>query len=115
MLLLSMNNYLKTCLIFVGWMIDADSRPSFRELTEEFAKMARDPGRYLVIKGDSHRRLPSFDLEESRDLVRNMSVATDGPEDIIDVDEYLNPDRNYETPAETDEELHTPNSLQVKQ
>ena len=30
-------------------MLDADSRPSFDELREEFAKMARDPGRYLVI------------------------------------------------------------------
>jgi len=32
-----------------GWMLDAESRPSFRELADEFAKMARDPGRYLVI------------------------------------------------------------------
>ena len=32
-----------------GWMLDAQSRPAFRELSEEFAKMARDPGRYLVI------------------------------------------------------------------
>jgi len=31
-------------------MLDADSRPSFEELREEFAKMARDPGRYLVIQ-----------------------------------------------------------------
>ena len=30
-------------------MLDAESRPSFRELADEFAKMARDPGRYLVI------------------------------------------------------------------
>jgi len=30
-------------------MLDAQSRPAFRELSEEFAKMARDPGRYLVI------------------------------------------------------------------
>ena len=30
-------------------MLDAESRPSFEELREEFAKMARDPGRYLVI------------------------------------------------------------------
>lgn len=30
-------------------MLDADSRPLFYELMEEFAKMARDPGRYLVI------------------------------------------------------------------
>ncbi|XP_050042583.1 epidermal growth factor receptor-like [Dermacentor andersoni] len=31
------------------WMLDAGSRPSFKELAEEFAKMARDPGRYLVV------------------------------------------------------------------
>lgn len=33
-----------------GWMIDADSRPKFRELINEFSKMARDPQRYLVIQ-----------------------------------------------------------------
>uniref|UniRef100_A0A8C5XTB3 Receptor protein-tyrosine kinase n=1 Tax=Microcebus murinus TaxID=30608 RepID=A0A8C5XTB3_MICMU len=32
------------------WMIDADSRPKFRELIIEFSKMARDPQRYLVIQ-----------------------------------------------------------------
>ena len=32
-----------------GWMLDAESRPSFSELELEFAKMARDPGRYLVV------------------------------------------------------------------
>ena len=32
-----------------GWMLDAYSRPSFKELAEEFAKMARDPGRYLSV------------------------------------------------------------------
>lgn len=31
-------------------MIDADSRPKFRELIIEFSKMARDPQRYLVIQ-----------------------------------------------------------------
>lgn len=33
-----------------GWMIDAESRPRFRELISEFTKMARDPPRYLVIQ-----------------------------------------------------------------
>jgi hypothetical protein len=42
------------------WMIDAESRPSFKELADEFAKMSRDPGRYLVIQGDRLMRLPSF-------------------------------------------------------
>lgn len=49
-------------------MIDADSRPSFSELTDEFAKMARDPGRYLVIKGDSLMRLPSSSID-AREMV----------------------------------------------
>ena len=42
------------------WMKDADSRPSFKELADEYAKMARDPGRYLVIQGDKLMRLPSY-------------------------------------------------------
>lgn len=31
------------------WTVDPDSRPTFRELIEDFSKMARDPQRYLVI------------------------------------------------------------------
>lgn len=34
----------------LGWMIDADSRPKFKELAAEFTRMARDPQRYLVIQ-----------------------------------------------------------------
>jgi L1 cell adhesion molecule len=50
------------------WMLDAESRPSFKELADEFAKMARDPGRYLVIQGDRFMRLPSYSPQ-----VRNVS------------------------------------------
>uniref|UniRef100_A0A3Q1CT61 Receptor protein-tyrosine kinase n=1 Tax=Amphiprion ocellaris TaxID=80972 RepID=A0A3Q1CT61_AMPOC len=32
------------------WMIDENVRPTFKELASEFARMARDPPRYLVIK-----------------------------------------------------------------
>ena len=35
---------------FLGWMLDAESRPTMKELAEECAKMARDPGRYLVVE-----------------------------------------------------------------
>jgi epidermal growth factor receptor len=45
------------------WILDAESRPSFKELADEFAKMARDPGRYLVIPGDKLMRLPSYSPE----------------------------------------------------
>jgi len=37
-------------LFAAGWFVDPESRPKFTELTEEFAKMAKDPGRYLVIE-----------------------------------------------------------------
>ena len=50
------------------WMLDAESRPSFKELADEFAKMSRDPGRYLVIQGDRFMRLPSYSTQ-----VRNVS------------------------------------------
>lgn len=35
---------------FTGWMIDENIRPTFKELANEFTRMARDPPRYLVIK-----------------------------------------------------------------
>jgi hypothetical protein len=72
------------------WMLDADSRPSFKELADEFAKMARDPGRYLVIQGDKLMRLPSHSVD-TRDLIRSMSDAHDGPEVIMDAEDYLQP------------------------
>ena len=46
--------HLKMCMFLhphcAGWMIDADSRPKFKELAAEFCRMARDPQRYLVIQ-----------------------------------------------------------------
>uniref|UniRef100_A0A673D0P9 Receptor protein-tyrosine kinase n=1 Tax=Sphaeramia orbicularis TaxID=375764 RepID=A0A673D0P9_9TELE len=32
------------------WMVDENIRPAFKELANEFTRMARDPPRYLVIK-----------------------------------------------------------------
>ena len=41
-----------------GWMIDADSRPRFRDLATDFCRMARDPQRYLVIRVSSKTAKP---------------------------------------------------------
>ncbi|XP_067934321.1 epidermal growth factor receptor-like isoform X2 [Watersipora subatra] len=73
------------------WVIDADSRPSFVELFDEFAKMSRDPGRYLVIEGDCHRRLPSSNID-SRELLTTSAteLCEDGPERLMEADDYLN-------------------------
>lgn len=43
-------------------MIDADSRPKFKELAAEFCRMARDPQRYLVIQVCGHAFLRNHPL-----------------------------------------------------
>ena len=52
--------YLSPLSSSTGWMIDADSRPRFRELIAEFTKMARDPSRYLVIQVRVVGRMPHW-------------------------------------------------------
>lgn len=47
------------------WMLDAESRPGFKELADDFSKMARDPGRYLAIPGDKFMRLQNFTTQVS--------------------------------------------------
>lgn len=64
------------------WMVDAASRPSFQELVEEFTKMSKDPGRYLVIQGDQFMKLPVQNID-TKDLVKD-----DGPEEIISAEDY---------------------------
>ncbi|XP_059470007.1 epidermal growth factor receptor isoform X2 [Neocloeon triangulifer] len=73
------------------WMIDADSRPAFKELADEFAKMSRDPGRYLVIQGDKLMRLPSFSPQDQREMIQSLSSAIGGSEAVVDAEEYLQP------------------------
>lgn len=46
------------------WMLDAESRPCFKELEDDFSKMARDPGRYLAIPGDKFMRLTNFSVPQ---------------------------------------------------
>jgi hypothetical protein len=82
------------------WMLDAESRPSFKELAEEFAKMARDPGRYLVIQGDKLMRLPSYTQQDEKELIRTLSMPIEGPETIMDAEEYLQPSKAH-TGADT--------------
>uniref|UniRef100_A0A8C7MJU8 receptor protein-tyrosine kinase n=1 Tax=Oncorhynchus kisutch TaxID=8019 RepID=A0A8C7MJU8_ONCKI len=73
------------------WMIDADSRPRFRELIAEFSKMARDPPRYLVIQGDDRMHLPSpTDTKFYQSLISGEDM-----EEAVDADEYLVPQHSF--------------------
>ncbi|XP_061633821.1 receptor tyrosine-protein kinase erbB-4-like isoform X6 [Phyllopteryx taeniolatus] len=74
------------------WMIDADSRPKFKELAAEFCRMARDPQRYLVIQGDDRMKLPSpNDSKFFQSLLDEEDL-----DDLMDAEEYLVP-RGFDT------------------
>ncbi|XP_075877795.1 epidermal growth factor receptor isoform X1 [Nelusetta ayraudi] len=83
------------------WMIDADSRPRFRELIAEFSKMARDPSRYLVIQGDDRMHLPT---PTDNRLFRSL-ISGEDMEDTVDADEYLVPRHGFFSSPSTS---HTP-------
>lgn len=75
------------------WLMDPESRPSFKELADEFAKMARDPGRYLAIPGDKLMKLPSYTVQDEKELIKTLSMPIEGPEVIMDAEEYLQPSK----------------------
>uniref|UniRef100_A0A674MX38 Receptor protein-tyrosine kinase n=1 Tax=Takifugu rubripes TaxID=31033 RepID=A0A674MX38_TAKRU len=61
------------------WMVDENVRPTFKELANEFTRMARDPPRYLVIKTvwASRSRLNSG---------RTMSESSEGCGTVVDME-----------------------------
>ncbi|XP_054473898.1 receptor tyrosine-protein kinase erbB-3a [Anoplopoma fimbria] len=61
------------------WMIDENVRPTFKELANEFTRMARDPPRYLVIKEDCNQQ------DSAPDELAQRSVDLDNLDDL-DID-----------------------------
>ena len=47
--------------VFVGWMVEAESRPNFHELKRDFDKFSREPMRYLSVEVDTMRER-EFDI-----------------------------------------------------
>uniref|UniRef100_A0A4W5MJP1 receptor protein-tyrosine kinase n=1 Tax=Hucho hucho TaxID=62062 RepID=A0A4W5MJP1_9TELE len=87
------------------WMIDADSRPRFRELISEFSKMARDPSRYLVIQGDDCMYLPS---PTDSKFYRSLISTSEDMEDVVDAEEYLLPDKTTHSLMSSTPTMRTP-------
>ncbi|KAK0178377.1 hypothetical protein PV328_002328 [Microctonus aethiopoides] len=72
------------------WMLDAESRPSFKELGDEFARMSRDPERYIANFKDI--KSPSYTAQENeKEMIRKLASTIDGNETLTDPDEYLQP------------------------
>lgn len=82
------------------WLLPAESRPTFKELAEAFGRMAGDPGRYLVIPRDKYLRLPHYSKEDEQELIKHLSMPSEGPETVMDAEEYLRPQKlnDSETP-----------------
>lgn len=76
------------CILLSCWQIDADSRPTFKELVIEFQKFASDPGRYLVIKGDTFSRSPQYTGQNQKDMIRTLTRQQHNQESVIDVDPF---------------------------
>ncbi|XP_076329616.1 epidermal growth factor receptor-like isoform X2 [Tachypleus tridentatus] len=59
------------------WLADAESRPPFKELAEEFGKMAQDPGRYLYVAGDKLSRGLSSTAQDQGTAFTDISMKSD--------------------------------------
>ncbi|XP_062852662.1 receptor tyrosine-protein kinase erbB-3a [Trichomycterus rosablanca] len=83
------------------WMIDENVRPTFKELANEFSRMARDPLRYLVIKGDCVAPDPALDEPYQRGT--QMDILGSGLEDQEDeaLDDGMTTPPVYLTPSKS--------------
>ncbi|KAJ3660838.1 hypothetical protein Zmor_005269 [Zophobas morio] len=66
------------------WILDAEGRPSFKELAEDFSKMSREPGRYLAAPGDRNYSTQEEDL-------RNLASTLETSGSQSEFDECLQP------------------------
>lgn len=83
------------CILLSCWQIDADSRPSFKELVDIFQRFAQDPGRYLHIVGDLHMRLPQYTGQDEKSRIRALALASQSREPgMPDTEDYLSPKRS---------------------
>uniref|UniRef100_A0A673CZ82 Receptor protein-tyrosine kinase n=1 Tax=Sphaeramia orbicularis TaxID=375764 RepID=A0A673CZ82_9TELE len=67
------------------WMVDENIRPAFKELANEFTRMARDPPRYLVIKVRHLDAAPDEVNQRSADLddLDDVDFGLDDPEEEV--------------------------------
>ncbi|XP_016089139.1 receptor tyrosine-protein kinase erbB-3-like [Sinocyclocheilus grahami] len=79
-----------------SWMIDENVRPTFKELANEFTRMARDPSRYLVITEEQRAPDPASDESHQRGTeMAILGVALEDQEDTIDMPRYITPSRSF--------------------
>ncbi|KAM6977789.1 receptor tyrosine-protein kinase erbB-3b [Aplochiton taeniatus] len=66
------------------WMIDENTRPTFKELANDFTRMARDPPRYLVIKSEREGESEDSYLRETERGLLEVGLEDQGEEGLED-------------------------------
>ncbi|XP_058867434.1 receptor tyrosine-protein kinase erbB-3 isoform X1 [Acipenser ruthenus] len=80
------------------WMIDENVRPTFKELANEFTRMARDPPRYLVIsRNNGYTELPFEETSQKGVELDGLEVELEEEEEA-GLDGTMNPSSLYLTP-----------------
>lgn len=79
------------CILLLCWNLDPEARPTFKQLADQLAEKARDPGRYLVIPGDQFMRLPSYTSKDEKELIRTLAPSLDAGGNLVQAEEYLQP------------------------
>lgn len=95
------------CILLSCWVLDADARPTFKQLAETFAEKARDPGRYLVIPGDRFMRLPSYTTQDEKDLIRTLAPfdGSSNTNTLLETEEYLQPKSRQQIENSSNDQL----------
>lgn len=94
-------------IMFRCWWLEPETRGSFKEMAEQLARMASDPGRFLVITGDKFLRLPAYTRQDAeRKLINMLAVPSEVQEEIVDAEEYFeqcprDPNKNDSPPPPT--------------
>lgn len=74
------------------WLEDDNSRPSFKQLSDELKSMLLDPQRYLVVQHDSESEaLPSPNPSDFYKSLLSEGMEGADPELLMDAEEYLQP------------------------
>ncbi|XP_038078963.1 epidermal growth factor receptor-like [Patiria miniata] len=77
------------------WMLDEESRPSFKQMSDELGRMAKDPKRYLVLQNDGDGTLAGLPSPVPSDFYKSLiNDEIDGSKNtdlFMDADEYLQP------------------------
>lgn len=59
------------------------------------------------MQGDTLMRLPSYSYDKD-DLARHLSVAQEGPEEVVEADEYLQPQPTTPQSADSSAKVGSP-------